>query len=351
MKNRYFAVFAIFVLAFTFAAFTHADNTPEPVQTADLVSMLPASDGVVTLDVDRFLNLGLPRILASKPEWLAEMNSKLDELQTRSAVDLRRFQSVAIGVTAKKISASEYDYEPVIIARGKYSAGAIVALAKVASNGEYREEKVGSRTLYVFSIKDLAEKHGEKQKAKDPNDKKNGIIDKIVAKMSGEMAITALNSETLAFGTVERVRQTLAGKTRVSSEIIALLAKDPNAIARMGIKVPGGLSKFVPIDNDEIGRNIDAIRQLSGSMNVEVDSAVFKLAARTARGEQAQGLFDTLDGLVYVGKTLLGNSSRADQQLYARLLENSKLSVTGTEVGLELIVPQSDLDMLVGMIK
>lgn len=346
MKLRIFAVAAVFALALNFAVSSFADNSANSTKTADLVALLPASDGVVTIDVDRLLGEGLPQILASRPEWIAEMNAKLDELRSKTAVDLRSFDQVAIGVSSKRISETEMDYDAVLLARGKFPAGGIVALAKLASKGEYREEKVGGRTLYIFSIKDLAENYAEKHKAKDPDDKKNGWIDKLVKELSGELAITALNSDTLAVGSVERVRQTLDGKTRVSNEVIGLLAKDPNAIAKMGAMIPSGLSKFLPLENDEIGRNIDSIRQLSGSMDVAGGETIFKLAAKTQRAAQAQALHETIDGLAYLGKKLLPNSTRADQQLYGRLLEYSQFSVKGNELSLLLKVPQSDMDLL-----
>ena len=86
-------------------------------------------------------------------------------------------------------------------------------------------------------------------------------------------------------------------------------------------------------------------------MDVGVTGASLNLTARTLQNAQAQGLLETLEGLQMLGKAFLGGSKGPDKQVYARLIENAKFTAKGNEVMLDLQVPQSDIDILVGYLK
>jgi hypothetical protein len=81
------------------------------------------------------------------------------------------------------------------------------------------------------------------------------------------------------------------------------------------------------------------------------DAMAVNLTARTLQAEQATALQETLEGLRLLGKAFLGNTSSADKQVYARMIANTKFSSRGNEVTIDLQVPQSDIDILVGKLK
>jgi hypothetical protein len=116
-------------------------------------------------------------------------------------------------------------------------------------------------------------------------------------------------------------------------------------------KLPAGMSAFLPLENDELGKNIDSIQYLSGTMNVAGDSAALRLMAKTQNDTQAQSLLETLEGLQFVGKAFLGSAKGADKQVYGRMIENAKFSRSTNEVTLNLQVLQSDINVLIGGIK
>ena len=86
-------------------------------------------------------------------------------------------------------------------------------------------------------------------------------------------------------------------------------------------------------------------------MDVAATGASVQVMARTPSPQQAQGLKETLDGLQMVGKAILGGSKRHDQQVYSRMLKNAAVTVHGSDVSLDLSVPQGDIDTLVGGVK
>ncbi len=347
MKNRIIALFTVSLLVLNLAGSAFADTKKKTAKKRvknPLVSLLPASDGVMTLDVRRFFDDALPKILSANQPLLGQILAKLDEAQAKTGIDLRRFDSVAVGVAMKQVGPREVDFEPVAIARGDVNAGALVAVAKLASNGTYREEKIGGNTVYIFSARDIA----AKKAPKPGNSKVAGAMEKAVDGLTKEIAVTSLDANTLALGTLPRVRQTLEKTTRVNPEVANLLSRKSGAVLTFAAKTPAGLAGFMPLDNDELGKNLSAIRYLNGSLDVIGGSAVFQAMAKTPQPEQAQSLLETLEGLQLVGKAFLGSSKGADKQVYARMIDNAKFTRTGSEVNFELQVPQSDIDIIIG---
>jgi hypothetical protein len=295
----------------------------------------------------RVLSEALPQVLASNPTMLNKILGEFDQIKNETGLDLRQFDQIAVGVSAKKIAATDMTFEPVVLARGTFNSGALLALAKVAAKGKYREEKISGKTAYVFSAKQAIAQ--AKSKTADP---KSSIFDKSIDKMfkgfSDEVAVTAYDTNTLAIGSVVRVRETFDAKKRVGTDVLDLVNRKPNSIMSFGIKLPNGLAQFIDLDNDEIGKNLEAIRQISGSVDMGSGLATVSLAAKTLEAAQAKTLQETLEGLQMIGKAFIGGGKGADKKVYARMIDNAKITQNGNEVMLDLQVAQSDIDILIG---
>jgi hypothetical protein len=350
MSNRFFALSAIAVLMFGVFGFAVSDISSaqaNKAQTTRLVGLLPASDGVAVFDSKRFLNDALPKVLSANQPMLAEVMAKITEMESRTGIDLRKFDQVAVGVGIKQSAGKGMVFEPVAIANGDINAGALVAVAKLASNGTYHEEKIGEKSVYVFSTKDAL----KKAPVKVTNSKIAQIIDHGVNSLTHEVAVATLDTNTLVLGSLARVRETLEGKSRVAADVVGLLSVKDTAVMSFSFKTVGGLAKLLPLDNDELGKNFDAIQYLLGSLDVAAVGTSLHVSARTSNPAQAQGLKDMLDGLAGFGKAILGNSKRTDQLVYGRMLKAARFDVRGSDMTLDLLVPQSDLDILIGGLK
>ena len=124
-------------------------------QTASLVALLPASDGAVTVNMRRVLSEALPQVLSSNQTMLNKILGEFDKIKNETGLDLRQFEQIAVGVSSKKVSSKDITFEPVVLARGTFNSGALLAVAKVAAKGKYREEKIGGKTAYIFSAKQV----------------------------------------------------------------------------------------------------------------------------------------------------------------------------------------------------
>ena len=349
MRTRFFALSAIAVLLLNFISFAAADARTARIKKAEvtrLVNLLPVSDGVFVFDSKRFVDDALPKILSANQPMLNDVMAKITEMENTTGIDLRKFNQVTVGVAIKAVSAKEYDYEPVALANGDINSGALIAVAKLASKGTYKEENIGDKTVYVFAAKDVLQKT-----QKPSNSKVAGLMDQALKGLTKEVAVTALDKNTIAIGSLPRIRETLAGGTRLGADVISLLSVKETSVMSFAVKAPGGLSKMVPLDNDELGANLDSIDYISGSLDVALAGTSLFVSARTKKAAQAQSLKDTLDGLKMVGGAIFGGSKRPDQQIYGRLIKNAKVESRGNDVSIELLVPQADIDGMIGGIK
>ena len=142
----------------------------------------------------RFFGEALPKLLASNQAMLTKVNAKIDEIKTRAGVDVRDFDSMVVGITARQLGEKLYDVDPVIIGRGRTTSAAIVGSAKLAANGKFREERVGERVMYIF------------------DEKVNVLVPSTGTVHTKEVAVSALDEKTIAFGEVAPPWKTVPGQ-------------------------------------------------------------------------------------------------------------------------------------------
>jgi hypothetical protein len=118
-------------------------------------------------------------------------------------------------------------------------------------------------------------------------------------------------------------------------------------VMAFAMRTPGGMAKLLPLEYDELGKTINSITYIAGSMDVDPVGAGLHLLARTRTPENALSLKDTLDVGQSFGKIAFAGKKRPDQLVYARMIESVKLAHHGTDVTVDVIMPQSDIDVLV----
>jgi len=348
MIRKLTAAFAALLLVFNMAASSVVSaDTSKKAKTNALVSMLPASDVVVTADGKRFFTEALPKVLSANQAALKDIFAHVDSVQAKTGIDLRKFDSFAVGANIGKTDGNKFKVAPVVIARGSTDSGTLIEAAKKASEGRFKEETIAGRTVFVVAAKDvieLAKKHA-------PVSANSAKVQTKVTDAVDDMAFSATDANTIVFGYATRVRETLERRSAVSAELLSLLAKKPAGVVNFAGKVPGGMSTLLPLDNDDLGANIDSIKMMYGAMDVANGNAILSLTAVTAKATQAEELKGTLEGLRDLGKSLFQFSKGADKKLYAKLLGDIKITNVANEINLDLAIPQTDLDALVAMLK
>ena len=305
-----------------------------PAAPAGLLSSLPQSDAVAQVKIKQLLSDAMPRILASNPAKLAEVNASIEAFETRTGLNPRMFEQVALGIRFMHPGPGVTKAETVALANGGFSPAAMVAAGRVASNGNYREEKYQGKNIYIFK---LAE-----------NVRLLGLFDFRIT----ELAAAPLDGNVLALGDLSAVRAAIdAGRQRkrtANAELIALATRDPNALIGFGSNMSEQLIGNLDIGNAPIAANLSKLRQVYGSVGTsEKDLEVF-LAARAVNADAARSLGDTLEGLKQFGALFVGRLSGAKGVLAKSALANLKIATTANELQIRTAVPQADVGPLMG---
>lgn len=329
--------------------------------TSDPMMSLPESDGVVSVDVQRLLNEMLPRVLADDQVKLAQVNSRIDQIKTRTGFDVRLFNRVAVGVRfVKGTKPDSIAVESVALARGDFSAQSMLSAGLLAAKGKYKyqQQKYGKKVIYVFNSDDLFGKEKLPQVDVGDDARKAGgkaaeIADGLLQKVmnfKGEVGIVALDANTLAIGQPNRVRAAIdadAGRGRINAALAQLATRRPDSVIGFGVNVPTNSSRFFGFDNDQIAKNIDAIRQVYGFVGSTSTGFEMQNFARTSTPAQAKEVYDMLEGFKDLGGFFASSLSGDKGKLAQNALANLKISNEGQEVLIRLELAQADVAMLV----
>ena len=334
MKLRFFyLVFVILSLAAVTAnSQTRPKTATSPATTPSLMSSLPESDAVAQVKVRRLLNEVVPQVLANNPTKLAEVNADIDRFKTRTGLDPRMFEQLAMGVKYSYPSEGVTKLRTVALANGTFSSGAMVAAGRVAANGKYREEKYQGKSIYIFTI--------------DENIKVLGLFDFAIR----EIAAAPIDTNTLALGDPIGIRSVIdvsRGRKRGNTELIALASRDPNAVIGFGSNLSPTLLKNLDVGNASITEDLSGLRQVYGSVGTTPKDVDLFLGARTVNAESARNLGDTLEGLKQFGAMFVGRLTGAKGVLAKSALTNLKILTQANELQIRTAVAQADIAPLV----
>ncbi|HEX5835019.1 MAG TPA: hypothetical protein VFY34_14255 [Pyrinomonadaceae bacterium] len=324
---------AIIVLALCYSlAPAQTRNRNNAPAATGLLASLPESDAVAHVKVRQLLNDAMPRILASNPAKLAEINASIESFKTRTGLDARTFEQVALGVRFNYPAEGVTKAQTIALANGAFKPAAMVAAGRVASNGAYREEKYQGKTIYIFHLDNL---------------RLIGMFDVRI----NELAVTALDNNVLALGDLNGVHAAIdaaRSRKRANAELIALATRDPNAIIGFGSNVSEQLIRNLDIGNAPIATDLSRLRQVYGSVGATEKDLELLLAARAVNADAAKNLGDTLEGLKQFGALLVGRLSGAKGVLAKSALANMKIVTTANELQIRTAVPQADVGPLMG---
>jgi hypothetical protein len=333
VKTRLLTVAVVLVALFQFEAGAQTRTRNTAQQAPTLMSSLPQSDAVAQVKMRQLLSEAMPRILAGNPTKLSEVSASIDRFKDRTGLDPRMFQEVALGIRFTYPSEGVTKVQTVALANGTFSAAAMVAAGRVASNGKYREEKYQDKTVYVFTV--------------DENLKLLGLF----AVRIGELAAAPLDTNTLALGDPAGVRSLIdaaRSRKRPNTELIALASRDPNAVIGFGSNISEQLIANLDIGNAPIGADLRTLRQVYGSVGTTESDLQLFIAARAVNAQAAKNFSDTLEGLKQFGALFVGRISGAKGVLAKSALANMKIVADANELQIRTSVAQAEVGPLLG---
>lgn len=299
-----------------------------PQADAGPLPALPECDAIMYINARRIINEALPRILPAAQ--YAKVKAGLEETKRKTGIDINQLESGALALRFGKPITSPPDF--VFVLRGAFNADSLLSLARMGMEGKLREEKYGSKTINVFKLSEVMGQADAKSLPIGTND----------------LAVTALDGGTLAFGTMPYVKATVdagAGQRRASPELITLAMRDTGALLNMAVIIsPGLLSGLLPAQaggNEEIAKIISGIENFY--LSVGMNATDFPLAAsvRTASAEHAR----TLSGILEMG--LHAASSQITDKNAQSMIDTLKVTTEGSEVQAKIAIPQETVATLI----
>jgi hypothetical protein len=336
VNTRFLKVAAILVAVFVYLqidsnAQTRARTSAQPAP--NLLASLPESDAVAQIRVRRLINDVMPRLLAGNPAKLAQANADIDQFKTRTGVDPRAFDQIALSVRYSYPSEGITKLQTVGLAKGSFNPGAIVAAGRLAANGKYREEKYQGKTIYVFLL--------------DQEVRFLGLFGFKVR----QLAASPLDANTLAIGDPQSVRSVIdvgRGRKHASAELIALASRDTDAIIGFGSNVSAALLNNLDIGNASIANDLSAVRQIYGSVGTDEKDVELFVGARTVNADSARNLGDTLEGLKQFGGLFINRLTGAKGILAKSALTNLRIVTQANELQIRTAVAQAEIGPLMG---
>jgi hypothetical protein len=335
-KKSLAVIFTIGLALMVFALSGGAHTKTAPAAAAPL-DRLPPSDLVAFVNVKRLITEAAPKVFADSPEKLAEFNAEIDGFKTKTGIDARSFDAIAVGLRYQNPSAGVTTADTVVIAQGTFNAGALVAAGRLVAKGKYQEQKYKDATIYIFSVNDHVSLPG------------------LMNMRVRELAVVTLDGNTLAFGELPAVRATLDARgsraSAANADLVRLATRSPNALMGFGANVPPSLSQGIKIPNDEISRLIGSIRQAYGSVGTTANGFDLMAIARTEKADDAKSLSETLTALKQFGSVVAGQLPAEQSKLAQSALDTMKIVTAGNETSISFQLQQADISTLLHMLK
>jgi hypothetical protein len=313
------------------------------------LSALPASDFVISIDVQRALNDTLPAVLAQNPAALAKMNAKLEEFQRKTGINPRTFESIAVGGSFNPLRPGK-DARAVVIAQGSFKSDELLETAFASAKAQdvhlQREEQQyeGRRVFLIYSTRTPADdaRDGKTIAQGEARAKARAKMDK--------MAVTALDANTIAVGELDGVRAAIdasLGRNRVDEEMVRLATETPGAILGFSGRVPQNATGKSA--DGFIEKYFASIRQFYGSFGADGADARALINLRTETAEQANDLGQALNAFKALSGFGFSRSNRGPMQeeSLADLLKGLSITTLGNEVQISVHVPQTSFAPLV----
>ncbi|HVF55626.1 MAG TPA: hypothetical protein VM934_05725 [Pyrinomonadaceae bacterium] len=288
---------------------------------------LPASDAVLTVNMRRLLTEALPRAFASDAAKLAEINADIEQFKRQTGIEARSIDTLAVGArfTNPSPDVTKIDHV-VVIARGAFNSGTIVAAGRLASQGKYSEQQHNGKAVHVFNVIGEAKLFG---------------LFKIRLR---EVALSVLDANTLAIGEPEAVRAAIdaaGGSGRIDAGLLDLAGTASDVIGYAG-NVPASATRDLDFGMPEITRSISSIRRFYGGIGMAGTGFQMLTVLRTTGPQDARSLGDTIEAVKQIAPGLISMSGSRGK-LARGAIESLKVTSQGSEVQLRIELSPSDI--------
>ena len=285
-----------------------------------VITKLPESDAVATVNVRRIVNETLPRLLTA--EQMSGVQSALAKAKKVAGFDVSNVETAVVGLRLNR-SAPLAMPSMLLVMRGSFNADALVSLVKIGLAGKTHDEKYGAKTLTLLKLNDVMPTGG------------SAATSRVV-----EIAIVALDGGTIAAGIPAYVKAAVdadTGKNRIKPELVQLVGREPNSLIAIAGLVPQGLfASVLPKEsqgNEEIARLAGSIEQIYIGLNMDAQAFPLSLMLKANTAENAHAITGLLQSLAQFGTNVTDKNVKP-------IVDALKITSQDTEVQVRTVLPQ-----------
>ena len=308
-----------------------------PASSYDLLSALPASDFIISVDTQRVLTEVIPTILVAQPEARAQLESTLEMFKKDLGFDPRLVDAIAVGVNFNSQNLPGATFA--LIARGRFDANAAIESGLSHVTKESRGELTRQTNVYegrtIHLLVPTTRTNTDNSPANETEFKPSDQV----------MVFVALDSNTVAFGNMKSVRATIdasLGRGRIDDELVQLSTHTPNAVVCFGGKVPPDVARHMRLGNNEAGNNIASMKQIYGSLNANGNDGEVLVNVRMESNEDARQLTMALNALKFMAKIGASKDS-AERKSIEAMVDSLEVYAVNNEVQITARIALNDL--------
>jgi len=306
-----------------------AANTPVSANDA-LIGLLPASDLIAVVDVNRVFNQLLPQLANIQTGGLDKVAKQLSDFRLKTGIDPSQIQSAVLGLSMQGTQGTG-----ALIVSGVDLNSQQIEAAMREFKAEFKTSDYKGKTIYNLISKVKAPEAGP------------------LSVKTDETAFAALGSQRFAFGDLSVIKNVIDisnGEARggISPAMTGALNETRNtALLRFALNIPEGLKQDVA-DQGDLFKSIGAIKMILGTFDVAADfSLSLDALMRTASRNDATELESGLNGLIGLIRGIFGGGTGDPKtDLIGELLNQVKVGSQLNDVSLSITLPRTVLDQL-----
>lgn len=351
---------------------TNPINSPS-VMADNTISLLPKSDVVAVLDLNRLLNDLLPKAKQIWPDQFAKFEKEFNDVLGKASaagVDVYKLKSVAIGmnlfgekttgamiiegltVTPELMSKEnterstiEYKGKTLFIEKPKPEPKSVAkASAKTSGN-----RKVAARSKTQSRAK------SQTARAKTSSQLPGGIPGNVTDLASSvgsnllkdntayvqlDEARAAIGDETQVKAVIDALTSSPTPSSNISQELSSALQETKaSGVLRFAVNVPDSARKAA--EGEEFFKNLAVVKMVMGTLDVSDEmSLLLDAKLRTGSADEASKLHESLTALLALGKMLLGGNQDPTMLMLNKALDQIRLSPQSNDVTLAITLPR-----------
>ncbi len=297
----------------------------------ELLALLPASDVLAVVDVNRLFNQLIPSLANLNTGGLDKMAKEVADFAQKTGIDPSKVNRAVAGLSMTGTVATG-----AVIVSGVELTNSQIEAALKEFKSEFKTSDYNGKTIFSLISKVKAPEAGP------------------VSVKTDETALAALGNQRFALGDLSAVKKVIdisagTAKGGVTPEMAAALNETKSsALLRFALNIPESL-KTEAADQGDLFKSVGTIKMVLGSLDVAADfSLSLDALMRTASNKDATELEDSLKGLVGLIRGIFGGGGSGDAKTDAigQLLDQIKIASKLSDVSLSISLPRATLDQL-----